>query len=358
MIMKQILKVAFGLSGIFSTFCAYGEETYSGVEAFSDWDKLKVPGAKCGDGQPYQAYVKKNNPQKWIVELQGGGACWNRSTCWGPTPLTFIHPIPSALLAKYLIKKNQTKLDLSDHSYLYLPYCTGDVHVGTHTTRYGGLPVHHVGHTNVEQSLDYLEQKGMVEWNKVENAVLLGSSAGAIGALFHIESLEKRLPPNSQKSLIADAPGLHFGDRFWDRWSVELMKDFQNGFQSIGLDFQESNGMVASQMKHYCSRYSSWRIAFLQGTKDIVMSALFGTVAPDEHEKLVLGSGGILKTTEDPSDTCRSWVKKTYQHTFLESVLSDFLRKLRDLQLAESSLGKFVSETIKKGVGENEVLLQ
>ena len=46
---------------------------------------------------------------------------------------------------------------LADYSWIYVPYCTGDVHIGDATTAYAPeLTVQHKGAVNAAAALDYL----------------------------------------------------------------------------------------------------------------------------------------------------------------------------------------------------------
>lgn len=279
------------------------------------WQKIKIPDAVCGLGQDYSIYYQKKNAQKLIFEFMGGGACWDGQSCLGlkkSTILSSIGPIVSERLSSSWSSNNH----LEEHSYIFLPYCTGDVFAGDHVAEYD---VHHKGAANVRAVLQYLTQKEIVKWEQVEDFVLTGSSAGALASLMHAQKFETYLPSGSRKTIIADAPGLHFGLHFWQKFSEPLLQDYQKLLTPLGLSVNLEDGNLAPYMGQACQVLSHWEVALLQGTRDLVMSEVFGEISPSDHEKLVLGPQGIIESTKN-SPNCHTWVAKTYSHTFLLGV--------------------------------------
>jgi hypothetical protein len=66
---------------------------------------------------------------------------------------------------------------LADHSFVYVPYCTGDVHMGNATTDYGaGIVIEHRGYPNAVKALDHL----VATFPDAEQLVVTGESAGSV----------------------------------------------------------------------------------------------------------------------------------------------------------------------------------
>jgi hypothetical protein len=57
-----------------------------------EWTRIKIPGAKCGDGRDYEIFIDKKSESNWIFEFTPGGVCWSASTCYGPNLRTWIFP--------------------------------------------------------------------------------------------------------------------------------------------------------------------------------------------------------------------------------------------------------------------------
>ena len=300
------------------------------------WEKIPVPGAYCGDGAPYSLYFSSapdptspNSSRALFVSLQGGGACWDAATCWGPTPLTWIHPLPLGEPPQGGVYSTETeKNPVAGYSQLYFPYCTGDVHLGAHEARYAGgaLPVKHLGRLNVERGLETFLTRYPEYRTQTQSLVLYGPSAGAIGGLYHMVTLDRLLPQVPHKTLIADAPGLHFGKTFWNKFSARLKADYADALQVVGYEWNDENGKVISLLPALCARFPHWQISILQGSQDLVMSALFGEITPQAHEKLVFGPAGLWDLSLNEHDHCSAWIPRTPMHTFLSFEPSSEIR--------------------------------
>jgi hypothetical protein len=280
------------------------------------WERIKIPGAKCGDGIPYSIFIdKKSNDQKKLaVEFMGGGVCWSMSSCYGPNLRTWIHPIPKLPLFSTLTSNNSI---LRNHSFIYFPYCTGDVFAGKHTAKYFlGSKVHHVGFSNIQKTISYLEKEKIIKLNKLQDLILYGSSAGGIAALIHAISFEPYLNKNARRTVVADSPGLHFGPDFWQKFTERQISDFHDAFAASDVYPDFNNGLVAPYIADLCKKIPRWNIGFLQGTKDLVMSSVFGEISPSFHESNIYSSDGIINTIKN-SPNCHAWIKKTKMHTFL-----------------------------------------
>ena len=283
------------------------------------WDAIDIPGARCGDGSQYQILLSPGDSRKIAIELMGGGACWSLATCYGPNRLAWLHRIPMVLEQDGFVSDKPARSPAADHTLIYFPYCTGDAHLGDHIATYGpGIKVHHWGKRNFEFALRYLQTTGQVNFTAATNVILYGQSAGGIGTLFHVFTLNPYLRQALHKTLLSDSPGLHFGDGLWKKFSPEFLKDFAAGLGRAGFKLDPDRGNIAGLVPAVCKLFPDWNVGVLQGSRDVVMSRVFGELTPEEHESLVYGPAGIFNITLDPSDNCAAWVPSTAMHTFLE----------------------------------------
>ena len=272
-----------------------------------------VPGGVCGDGSPFKIHIREGNPRKFVFHLQGGGACWDTNTCYGPIPFTHLSQKPN--LKDDPINSGQMGHALEDYTYVYIPYCTGDIYIGTHEANYSGRHPKHLGRINMEYTFDWLNQK--TELNQAETTVLYGESAGAIGALLNADLIEENIPKDAQHFLIADSPGLHFNANIWERFSPAYIQDISNGMARNGLRFRSDSGDIAQDMPNFCHKYENWKIGVLQSTQDFIMSTVFGNRSQSEHERMLFSDMGIYKALENPRDRCSSWSPPSGTHVFL-----------------------------------------
>lgn len=279
------------------------------------FESIKIPGAKCGNGDDYSVFYRAGSQDKLLVEFMGGGACWDESSCFRVLH-AWIKPIPNIKIFSAFTSKNEKINPYIDHSVLYFPYCTGDVHIGNHISNYNGKNVYHYGKRNVLLSLKYLEETQVIKFANFNDVTVWGASAGAMATLFYSKNIDEMLSPGTKKTMIADSPGLHFGKSFWDKFSQDGKKDFEVAFNEIGLKVDFSDGFIAKNMGPVLERYTDWNIGFLIATKDIIMSKMFGDITPEDAEKLILGPEGLPAVASQFSNV-RVWLKKTYMHTFL-----------------------------------------
>mgnify|MGYP001589018615 CR=1 FL=1 len=282
------------------------------------WEQLEIPGATCGDGSPYSVFVSAGDPDKLVLSFMGGGACWDEATCYGPLRLTWLGGVsnPRDRMGG-IYSADRGKSAAADYTMVHFPYCTGDVHLGRHEAQYGGKKTFHVGASNVEKALAQLIETHVVDPLRVSDLAVYGYSAGAIGALYHVDGINRLFPFTARKTLLSDAPGLHFGPRFWKKFTPALRRDYAKAMKVIGYDLNPESGLMGDLVSKVCARFPDWQIGVLQGTHDIVMSAVFGDITPWEHARQVFGPGGLWNAGRAEGDNCMVWIPTTPMHTFL-----------------------------------------
>ena len=156
------------------------------------WTWLTIPGTECANGSVTGVGVNLSHKSEDIlIFLQGGGACWDAASCWGPISTAFYMSSGygksefdgdvqrTALLP---LQKDQATNPFKDMSIVYLPYCTGDVHAGDRIARYdyaGTTHVtHHVGGRNFGVVLDRIK----ATFPSPKHVWVAGDSAGGFGA--------------------------------------------------------------------------------------------------------------------------------------------------------------------------------
>lgn len=288
--------------------------------ASAGWEEIPVPGARCGNGETYKVYYRAGNPHKLAFHLQGGGVCWDEVSCR-------IHRMKYLISPRLLLpfdgfnSEDPKRSPVSDYSMVYFPYCTDDVFLGKHSARYGRMTMHHQGRANFEGALELLVgsrgEGARLDFSELSHFVMYGFSAGAIGSMYHILKLQNRLSSVAEKVLLLDAPGLHFGKRFWDKFSNTMLVDFSEALRSLGIDVVPGEGNLARAVPLLCDRLKDWRVGVLQGSRDIVMSRVFGNISVSDHHEQVWGPNGIVQLTEGRGSQCMTWVPRTEMHTFL-----------------------------------------
>lgn len=174
------------------------------------WETVTAPSTcECSDGSPYEFYVRKANPKKVLFFLQGGGACFDATSC-APGSSRFATKISDGTRAlaqagagtgifEYINVENPLK----DYSVVYAPYCTGDVHLGTVTHDYGnGVVVEHKGNINAKTALAEVHKR----FPDAEDIVVAGESAGSIPTPLYAGELSDSYP-DAKITVFADGSG-------------------------------------------------------------------------------------------------------------------------------------------------------
>lgn len=182
----------------------------------------------------FSFFFRAGDPDKLVIAMDGGGACWDPNTCVG-----------SALAGDpiYSLEVNETPADLEDlgglgdssnpdnplrdYTQVFIPYCSGDIHWGSKDETYfytapGGslIPwtIHHRGYDNMLAVLNWLRDYYQ---NSVGHApgkvVVAGASAGGYGTLLTLPAVKEMLPRKTKTYLLADSANGVINQDFYQR---------------------------------------------------------------------------------------------------------------------------------------------
>ena len=143
------------------------------------WEQI-VPGGdcRCSDGSEFRFWVREANPEKVVFFLQDGGACFSAETC-APENDLYNTGITEGPGEGGIFDFADERNPFADYSVVFVPYCTGDVHIGDVTTEYApGLTVHHKGYVNGTAALDHLA----AAFPGATDVIVMGESAGSVAA--------------------------------------------------------------------------------------------------------------------------------------------------------------------------------
>jgi Pectinacetylesterase len=199
----------------------------------SRWTWVPVPESACGSGTPTGVGLNvSNRSQDVFIYLQGGGACWSSASCAvsaanldGYDDAKFLRD--STLSAAPFVRSSPIN-PFKDMSYVFVPYCTGDVHAGDSVRMYpaqGSVPgrtVFHKGGKNMQLVLPLLK----AQFPDARRVFLVGSSAGAFGAQLNYERVADTWP-QAEVHLLADCgqlvnPTGALLTQWLDAWNITL----------------------------------------------------------------------------------------------------------------------------------------
>ena len=169
----------------------------SAVAATGEWQSFDAgPDAVCADGSSPSFLERPADPTRVVLYFEGGGACFSEATCAFDGPdKTYVSASAfspeSMSLREGLFDFTDPRNPLADHSWVYAPYCTGDLHLGDTTRTYGAdLVVEHRGAINARVALDHLVEY----YPDVTEIVVTGVSAGSVPTPLYAALLADELP--------------------------------------------------------------------------------------------------------------------------------------------------------------------
>jgi hypothetical protein len=171
----------------------------------------------------YYFFVRQGNPNRILIALDGGGACWNAATCIG-SPLTGNSTYTVELdetaeglgQGQGLLDISNTENPYKNYTQVFVPYCSGDIHWGSKDVTYtfnspvGPIPweIRHRGSDNVLSVLNWLKTQGRKEYKidfaRAKDVTVTGLSAGGYGATLAYPYVAE-MSPKARLNLISDA---------------------------------------------------------------------------------------------------------------------------------------------------------
>src|SRR5262245_12068786 len=164
------LLVVAAVAAVAAIVTACGGDAGRPASAAGDqkWRKV-VPGGdcECADGSEFAIWERRADPTKVVFFLDGGGICFDADSCafvglnrpGGPAVYDWSTWGEDPAEEDGIFNFARADNPFRDYSFIYVPSCTGDQHLGAVTRRYSPrLTVKHNGFVNGRTSLHYLAE--------------------------------------------------------------------------------------------------------------------------------------------------------------------------------------------------------
>jgi hypothetical protein len=231
----------------------------------------KTLNPECMDGSPYAYFVKRGTVNKLLVYYQGGGACWESTTCGLPVCDTNVNPAggdnPNNATSGFADIDNPLN-PFRDWNIVFVSYCSCDIHYGDASQDYPAniLPAIHVEHRGYHNAR-VVEKWAREHFVNPERVFVTGSSAGAYGAWFN-GPLHEFIWPASHFDILADAGNgvitQEFLDNEFPHWNFAanlpnnipgLEETLTNGTGIPGYTKVVTDFFPDTRFAHYSSAY-------------------------------------------------------------------------------------------------------
>jgi len=157
--------------------------------------------AICNDGTPsayyFQNHIDPTFSNTWLIYLEGGGQCWNQSTCaCRPQSLKSSSDYKPTRSYSGIFDNNSTLSTLWGANKVFITYCTSDGWIGDVEATPKTWDMAFRGQRVIRSVLNHLIniEKKLINESRV---VLGGGSAGARGMMNNVDFLVSLLPPGS-----------------------------------------------------------------------------------------------------------------------------------------------------------------
>lgn len=172
-----------------------------------EWTWVDFPESRCMNDTPTGIGVNLNPASnKVLIFLNGGNACFNQTTCfitantdgYGETKFN----TERGGLNASAFDRGAAENIFADWSYVYLPYCSGDVFGGARdSSTIAGTRWTFVGYRNVGQFLERL----VPTFGGATDVVITGVSAGGFGAMLNFDRVQRAFGASVRVTLINDS---------------------------------------------------------------------------------------------------------------------------------------------------------
>lgn len=151
------------------------------------WTKIEPGGeTRCAHNTDFAFWVRPGSINKLLVYFQGGGGCWNGSTCqvgsnfYDPAVGENDSPAPRGGILNF----NHPDNPFADYHAVYVPSCTGDIYLGSKVQTYQSddgedFDIYHHGFVNLNAAVTWAFEHVLAP----ESVFVTGCSAGSIGSI-------------------------------------------------------------------------------------------------------------------------------------------------------------------------------
>ena len=246
------------------------------------WTWVDIAGAKCRDGSTTGIGVSPSSTgsTKLMIFLEGGGACFNSTTC-NSNPSTFgaleFPTFAGAEGIAGIFSRTDLSNAVKDWNMVYVPYCTGDVHGGSApNATVGGVigSQQFVGYDNVTLDLERL----VPTFTGATQVLLTGQSAGGFGAALNYVQTARAFD-KVPITLLDDSGPLMANPTLASCLETSMLSLWgmsKTVIADCGSDCSDPGNALSQYWVHLPKTYPSAPFAFLDSAGDGVISEFFG----------------------------------------------------------------------------------
>lgn len=190
------------------------------------FDQITDPATGVPLDNSFHFFFKEGSSDNLMVFFNGGGSCWNDETCVASLALAQVPGARSTYNPSIYVQNSPQGAGgifddtndanpFKDWDKVFIPYCTGDLHMGSSEVDYvdttgavtgypgASLTVKHHGFDNMMAVREWIKTTYASSHSEPDKLLLTGSSGGGYGASITFPYMSAVFP-NAQTTLFAD----------------------------------------------------------------------------------------------------------------------------------------------------------
>ena len=299
------------------TFVPDASSPMTAIEAAPEaWTYVPFPDSACGNGTPAGIGVNlTTRSNRVVIYLQGGGACWDGLTCFLPTAANINNAYTNttfqseirAMSRGLMFNRDDARNPFRDASFVYVPYCTGDIHGGDNVRTYlfgsEERTIYHVGARNMDAFLRRLART----FPSADRVWLTGASAGGYGAGIHWDRVQRAFPAARVDLLDDSGPPIRPPAERFNQMKAAWNLQFPDGCTTCADD-------LTTLLDYYATRLPPpHRMGLLSYTQDRTISQYFGLTGAQFQDQLSM----LMRSAFDARPNYRYFVVAGSNHTMV-----------------------------------------
>jgi hypothetical protein len=263
------------------------------------WTYVPMNDVVCGDGSTSGVSVNMSSTPgaPLLVFMTGGGACWDALTCLGGAAANVQNPVGEAVInetiphAAALFDRTTADNPFKDASFVFVPYCTGDLHAGDAQKTYKFLTqsvtIQHRGARNT----DAIVKRLLATFPAPPKLWLTGASGGGYGAMLSHHRF-KAAWPGVRIDLLDDCgPPTDATGSTWQDMQASWKLELPPGCVDCGTH-------LTKLVPHLASTMGQGRFALLESTEDKVIRQFTGQLVAASFTAQVMSIKAAMGPTQ------------------------------------------------------------
>jgi Pectinacetylesterase len=257
------------------------------------WTWVNIPGSRCLDGSETGIAVNPTTASNDVlIFLEGGGACWDATTCWGPVQTAFYVStgygeaefLTDPQVDLYIMDRTDPANPFAQKNMVFVPYCSGDVYSGQNVTTMSYAGIDHTTYFNGYANLNLFLASIAATFPSASRVWLAGDSAGGFGAALNFARVQEAMPKARVDVLDDSGQPIRPDPARWQAWQEAWNMQLPAACSACKT-------YVGALLDYYRGLYPNNHVGLLSYTYDIVISPFMNiTLAEFNTELYALAS--------------------------------------------------------------------